>query len=75
MTMVTNRKFSPPAGEPVDLSSKPPGPPPEPGMVWFDKKHGWRRVVVDDPEDRKPLPKPKRWDDRVSEKMGRRRRK
>lgn len=55
--MATNRKFQVPAGaQEVDLSSPPPGPPPEPGMTWFGPDHGWRKVVVDDPEDRKPLP-------------------
>jgi hypothetical protein len=53
--MVTNRKFQAPRdAKPVDLSSPPPGPP-EPGMTWFGPQVGWRKVVVDDPEDREPL--------------------
>lgn len=58
--MATNRPFRPPKGKEVDLSSPPPGPPPEEGLTWFGPEVGWKRVVVDDPEDRKPLPPPSR---------------
>lgn len=54
--MATTREFKMPAeAKQVDLTSPPPGPPPEPDMTWFGPEIGWKRVVVDDPEDREPL--------------------
>jgi hypothetical protein len=54
--MATNREFRrDPNAKKVDLSSPPPGPPPEPGLTWFGPEVGWKKVVVDDPEDREPL--------------------
>ena len=56
--MATNRPFKVPADAvDVDLSAAfdPPGEPPEPGMIWLGEEVGWRRLVVDDPEDREPL--------------------
>lgn len=59
--MATNREFRVPRdAKEVDLSSKPPGEPPEEGMTWFGPGVGWKKVVVDDPEDREPLESPRR---------------
>lgn len=58
--MATTRTFVvPPEAITVDLSATPPGPAPDPDKpyIYLGPDIGWKLVVVDDPEDRTPMPK------------------